>query len=106
MVLTIMGDGSLGCCYRKNIHSSPRRGKYVNESYEEEGIKVSSVKKLCGHRSLDTIKYYSSNCVGSESSGHISQETSHYNSSNCGGRLHRSSLTRHSYSIIADDMLI
>ena len=61
-------------------------------------MEVSLREESRGHRSLDTIHYYSIDCGGRESHGHRSQWNTQSTPSNSGGYERMSSLTSHCYS--------
>ena len=89
-------DGGLGSWSSMNSHYSPRRCNGKDNISKEEGLELSLGEEISGHRSLETIQYYSISRRCHESSGHRSIETIHTNSSNHGVHGCRSSTTRHS----------
>ena len=92
LLITMRGNEILGSCYCNTSHFPLRRCNEDGKISEEEVLEIYLGEESSGHRSLETIHWYSSNC---ECQGHRSQDTSHSNSRNHGGRGCRSSMTSH-----------
>ena len=85
VLFTMWGNRSLESRSHKTIHYSAHRRSNSDESSEEEGMKVSLVEEIHGHRYLETSHSSSLNRGGRKSRRYKSQETIHSTSSNCVG---------------------